>query len=65
MRAVETKVLVTPEGKLHIELKTDMSPGEHQVVLVINDFVPTGKLSQTTLNISGSNVLPLNKLRQG
>jgi hypothetical protein len=54
MRSIETKAYVTTDGKLHIELETDMSPGEHSVVLVFNEELGTIAYSQRKLNIPGS-----------
>ena len=37
MRMIETTVTVTEEGKMTIQLPQDIAPGEHQVVIVIEE----------------------------
>ncbi len=37
MRMIETTVTVTEEGKMTIQLPQDIVPGEHQVVIVIEE----------------------------
>ena len=36
MRTIETTAVVTQDGKLTITLPPDVTPGEHQVVMVID-----------------------------
>lgn len=36
MRTIETTAVVTQDGKLTITLPPDVTPGEHQVVVVID-----------------------------
>jgi hypothetical protein len=38
VRAIETRATVTPDGKLLAEVPADVPPGEHHVVLVIQDL---------------------------
>lgn len=40
MKAIATTVTVTDDGKITLQLPRDISPGEHQVVLVIIDEQP-------------------------
>ena len=37
MKAIETTVTVTADGKVTVQLPPDISPGKYQVVLVINE----------------------------
>lgn len=37
MRMIETTVMVTEEDKMTIQLPQDIAPGEHQVVIVIEE----------------------------
>ena len=37
MRTIETTVTVTPDGRLLANVPTDLAPGEHRVVLVIEE----------------------------
>ena len=37
MRTIQTRGTVTEDRKLTIELPSDVSPGNHQVVIVIDD----------------------------
>jgi hypothetical protein len=39
MRTIQTRGTVTPDRKLTIELPADVEPGEHQVVVVIDDLL--------------------------
>jgi hypothetical protein len=39
MRTIETTAVVTEDGKLTITLPPDIAPGEHQVVVVIEEQV--------------------------
>ena len=39
MRTIETTAVVTEDGKLTITLPPDVTPGEHQVVIVIEEQV--------------------------
>ena len=44
MRTIQTRGTVSPEGKLTVALPPDVAPGEHQVVIVIDD-VPSQDLA--------------------
>ncbi len=37
MKTIETKATVTPDGKVTVQLPADIPPGEHQIVLVIDE----------------------------
>ncbi len=37
MKAIATTVIVTADGKITLQLPPDIAPGEHQVVLVIDE----------------------------
>jgi hypothetical protein len=37
MRTVETTATVTPDGSLTVQVPPDITPGTHQIVLVIDD----------------------------
>ncbi|MFB2980580.1 hypothetical protein [Microseira sp. BLCC-F43] len=37
MKAIATTVIVTADGKITLQLPPDIPPGEHQVVLVIDE----------------------------
>ncbi len=37
MKTIETTVTVTEDGKLTVQLPSDIPPGEHQIVLVIDE----------------------------
>lgn len=37
MRTIETTVTVEPDGKLVLQLPPDIAPGEHRIVLVIEE----------------------------
>ncbi|HSS78560.1 MAG TPA: hypothetical protein VLV54_17675 [Thermoanaerobaculia bacterium] len=43
MRAIETDVIVTPDGRIRIDLKlpTDMQPGRHRAVVVLDEWPAT------------------------
>ncbi|QYO67463.1 hypothetical protein [Leptolyngbya sp. 7M] len=47
MRTIETIATVNPEGKLTIELASDLPPGTHQVVIVIDEKL-TAQTEQAT-----------------
>jgi hypothetical protein len=44
VRTIQTRGTVSPEGKLTVALPPDIAPGEHQVVIVIDD-VPSQELA--------------------
>jgi len=44
MRTIQTRGTVSPEGKLTVALPPDVAPGEHQVVIVLDD-VPSQDLA--------------------
>jgi hypothetical protein len=44
VRTIQTRGVVSPEGKLTVALPPDVAPGEHQVVIVIDD-VPSQDLA--------------------
>jgi hypothetical protein len=37
MKTIETTAIVTPEGTMTIQVPSGISPGEHQVVVVIDE----------------------------
>lgn len=37
MKTIETVVMVEPDGKLTLQLPPDIAPGEHRIVLVIEE----------------------------
>jgi hypothetical protein len=37
MKTIETTVRVTADGKITLQLPPDIQPGEHQVVLIIDE----------------------------
>jgi hypothetical protein len=37
VKTIETKVTVTADSKVTLQLPPDISPGEHQIVLVIDE----------------------------
>ena len=37
MRTIEASAVVTPDGQLLIQVPTDLSPGEHRAVVVIDE----------------------------
>ena len=37
MKAIETTATVTSDGKITLQLPLDISPGEHQVVVIIDE----------------------------
>ncbi len=37
MKAIETTATVTTEGKITVQLPPDIPPGEHKIVLVIDE----------------------------
>jgi hypothetical protein len=37
MKTIETTVLVTPEGTVTLQLPEDIAPGEHRIVVVIDE----------------------------
>src|SRR5829696_9023842 len=37
MRTIQTRGTVSPKGKLTVALPPDVAPGEHQVVIVLDD----------------------------
>jgi hypothetical protein len=39
MKAIEATAIVTEDGKLLVQVETDMPPGEHEVLLVVNEQV--------------------------
>ena len=49
MRTIHTPGTVSPERMLTIEAPEDIAPGEHQVVVVIDDL-PTGDLAAIAQN---------------
>ena len=60
MRTIETTANVTPDGKLIAEVPADISPGEHPVVLVIEETpstrprrIPKPPLKLKTIHLEG------------
>lgn len=43
MKTIETKATVTADGKVTVQLPADITPGEHQIVLVIDEKTITEK----------------------
>jgi hypothetical protein len=46
MRTVETTATVAPDGTLTVQVPPDVTPGTHQIVLVIDDWPHEGRESQ-------------------
>jgi len=44
VRAIQTRATVTSDRKLTIDVPSDVEPGEHQVIVVIDEF-PSHELS--------------------
>jgi hypothetical protein len=40
MRTIETTAVIEPNGKLVLQLPPDIPPGEHRIVLVIDEQPP-------------------------
>ena len=38
MRAIQTRATVTPDRKLTIDVPSDVEPGEHRVIVVIEEM---------------------------
>jgi hypothetical protein len=51
MRTIETNVMITSEGHLSGEVPTDIPPGEHRAVLVI-DEEPVSSRERTPLEFN-------------
>lgn len=51
MKTIKTTVTVTADGKVTVQLPPDIPPGEHQVVLVIDDK-PAAKQKRPPLKFS-------------
>lgn len=50
MRTIETKAMVTADGEMTVQLPLDIQPGEHSVVVVIEEqpveqLIPVKKLN--------------------
>ena len=43
MKTIETTATVLPGGKVTVQLPADIPPGEHQIVLVIDELSPSEK----------------------
>lgn len=43
MKTITTMATVTPDGKVTLQLPPDIVPGEHQIVLVIDENIKTEK----------------------
>lgn len=41
MKTIETKAVVTEDGKLIVQVLTDISPGEHRVILIVEEQTVT------------------------
>jgi hypothetical protein len=39
MKTIETTAIITADGKLHLEVPTDMPAGERKVVLIVGETV--------------------------
>jgi hypothetical protein len=46
MRTIETTVTVAPDGTLTVQVPPDVTPGTHQIVLVIDDWPREARESQ-------------------
>jgi hypothetical protein len=46
MRTIETTVTVAPDGTLTVQVPPDVTPGTHQIVLVIDDWPRKARGSQ-------------------
>jgi hypothetical protein len=51
MKTIQTIATVTEDGKLTVQVSTDIAPGEHQIVLVI-DETPAVKRQHPPLKFS-------------
>lgn len=51
MKAITTIATVTTDGKITVQLPPDIPPGEHQIVVVIDDK-PVTKQKRTPLKFS-------------
>jgi len=43
VKTITTIATVTADGKVTLQLPPDIAPGEHQIVLVIDEDIKTGK----------------------
>jgi hypothetical protein len=51
MKTIETTAVVTPAGTMTVQVPPDIPPGEHQVVLVIDEH-PIAKKKRAPLKFS-------------
>ncbi|MGE0820472.1 MAG: hypothetical protein AB7G75_06545 [Candidatus Binatia bacterium] len=54
MRTIETTAVVTEDGKLTINVPPDIAPGEHQVVMIIEEQ-PVKKAARPPLDFPVDN----------
>lgn len=47
MRTIEAKAIVSEDGKLTIQLPPDIPPGEHRIVLVIEELISSHEEADT------------------
>ncbi len=52
MKTIETVATVTPEGTLTVQVPSDIPPGEHEVVVVIEEQL-IGKKPRAPLELTG------------
>jgi hypothetical protein len=50
MRTIETTVTVTADGKITLQLPPDIPPGEHQIVLIIDENLVENKTKHPPLS---------------
>lgn len=50
MRTIETTAVVTSEGKLTLQVPPDISPGEHRIVIVLEEQ-PVRKKNRPLLDL--------------
>ena len=58
MITIEGKAVVTEEGKLVVDVPPSVEPGEHQVVVVIDQQTSNGR-KRAPLTFSAHNIGPL------
>lgn len=57
MKTIETVITVLPDGSIHIPPRTDLTPGAHRAVLVVEETIPAREqrspLRLRMLNLAG------------
>lgn len=51
MRTIETTVMISSDGKLVLQLPRNIQPGQHRVVVVIDELHTSAGASQTALDL--------------